>query len=576
MADNRFSAELAFRIARFSAYDKGKEYFADGGVKKIWQEGKTYKAVVQGTRPYRVSLKLNDEDEFEYDCSCPYESDGACKHVVAAILAFAADDKFIGKPLSGKHDENDLVIDGLIAKTTPGQLRAFIKKILIKQAQLFDDFNIFLQGQRQTPVSAIDYKTKFTDRLDQLDLRGLVEEWYRQGEDYYDDQYDYLGSESLSDVVDELMESGEKYEENQNFGEAVKIYQALFEALAEKQKSLTGDNKELSDWFDQEMEKVIGRYIKVLTKTDNGHLKQIGISYLCFLFREPSADDSQNQILNGLKQIIVGRDEAEYALKCLINLKTKRKLSIPESSLLAFLYFLSENWRLFEATSLNNLVENPGLTVDLLKYYQQKGSREKIIEVSGRVLKTLREKQRLTEVEIQIRRFLKNIYSPPEDYYPAMISNLERLFLITGSLKDYRELAGGYQDKAEKLKFWPEMKTYFSRKREIKILFKVFRLENQQEEVLNLMKQYPQAECFPEMIAFCQENFSRECFSVYKQKVEEILKEVKVEKYAEAAYHLKKMQKIGLDKEFNDFINFIKTAYYRRRRLLEELRDNQL
>ena len=43
------------------------------------------------------------------------------------------------------------------------------------------------------------------------------------------------------------------------------------------------------------------------------------------------------------------------------------------------------------------------------------------------------------EIEIEIRRFLKEIYSFQTEYEDA-ISNLERLFLITGSLLDYQEL----------------------------------------------------------------------------------------------------------------------------------------
>src|SRR3989344_7597713 len=97
MLDNLFSDELAFQISRFSSYDKGKEYFEDDCIEKIWQEGNAYKAIVKGAHKYNVSLKCDDEGEFEYICSCPYELDGACKHVVATIFAFASDKEFINK-----------------------------------------------------------------------------------------------------------------------------------------------------------------------------------------------------------------------------------------------------------------------------------------------------------------------------------------------------------------------------------------------------------------------------------------------------------------------------------------------
>lgn len=99
--NNYFSDQLAFSIARFSSYNKGKEYFDDGCVEKIWKEKDEYKAIIRGTHLYQVSLKFEDE-EFIYYCSCPFELDGACKHVVATIFAFASDKKFITQPTPKK------------------------------------------------------------------------------------------------------------------------------------------------------------------------------------------------------------------------------------------------------------------------------------------------------------------------------------------------------------------------------------------------------------------------------------------------------------------------------------------
>jgi uncharacterized Zn finger protein len=120
------------------------------------------------------------------------------------------------------------------------------------------------------------------------------------------------------------------------------------------------------------------------------------------------------------------------------------------------------------------------------------------------------------------------------------------------------------------------IKKHFADEYEVKTVFKVFKLENQRQEVLDLINKYPQAECFPEMIAFVREDFPHECSAVYKKKIEDILKETDVRKYAEAAYHLKRMKEIGLDKEFVDFVNWIKTTYWRRRKLMEELQENNL
>jgi hypothetical protein len=585
MSNVLFSNQLAFNIARFSSYERGKEYFEDGCVEKIWKEGDEYKAIVRGTHPYKVSLQF-DGEELTYSCSCPFELDGICKHVVAAIFAFSSDKKFSIPPMQKKTEKNESIINELISKTTASQQRIFLEKMLKKQPPLVEDLKIFLQGQQSTPTTISDYKTKFRNRLDQLDLKELLQMWYQEGEDYYDDQYDEFTTESLEDVVDEFIEMGEKYEENQNYGEALKIYQAIFEALYEKQKTIHGELSDLSDWFGQEMDKVITFYVKTLAKADNKNLKEIGIKFLCSVFECSSIYIDKEQVLTGLKQVIINKAGAKYALDCL-KFKTKTGLLIEESSLLAFLYLLAEDWKDFENISLKNFKENPRLTLDLLKYYQKNNHKDKIIEIANKALEDLTRKNKdngllyqnqplnYKDIEIEIRRFLKTVYSSSENYQ-MMIDNAEKLFLATGSLSDYKELVKMYKNQSEKENFWIVIKKHFDDEYEIKKIFKVFKLENQKQEILELIKKYPQAECFSEMVAHVREKYPQECFYEYKKKITEILKETDVRKYSEAAYYLKRMKEIGLDKEFTDFISWIKTTYWRRRKLLEELQENQI
>lgn len=571
---NYFSEELAFSVAQHPSFRKGKEYFAEGCVEKIWQEEELYKAIVKGTYLYQVSLKF-DGNELAYTCSCPFEQEGACKHVVAAILAFAIDKKYVVQPARKEIEKDEIIIDNLLSNTTTNQQRLFLERILKKEPQLIEDLRIFLQGQNQTPVTILDYKTRFKCKLDQLDLKELMQMWYQEGEDYYDDQYFDFTTASLEDVVDELVSLGEKYEENENDGEALKIYQATFEALLEKQKTLPKNLSDLSDWFDQEMDKVITFYIKILVKTSDRNLKKIGINFLCFIFQYSSICISKEPLLSGLKQTIISQDEAKYTLEYL-SFGGEGDLSMEESSLLAFLYFLAEDWRNFEKISLGNLKKNPSLALDLLKYYQKNNNRDKIIQTSDQVLGELaKTDEGNKEIEIQIRRFLKNIYSEVGDY-SIMITNLEQLFLVTGELTGYKELVESYHDKSEKEKFWLVIKEHFDDEYKIKTVFKIFKLEDQKQEVLKLIIKYPQGDCFSEMIVFVRDSFPQECFIAYRKKIEEMLKETDVRKYAEAACHLKKMKEIGMDKEFVDFVNWIKTTYWRRRRLMEELQKNKL
>ena len=585
-ADLQFCDSLAYSVAKFSCYGKGKEYFKDGLVEKIWKEGDEYKAIVSGTKTYTVSMRFEDE-ELIHSCTCPYELGGACKHTVAAILAFSKDKKFASaepvKPQAGSKQNPEK----LLSQITNSQLRLFTRKLLVKNPDLVNDLKIFLQGQKQTPVTVEQYKTRFRNQLDELNLPALIQAWYEQGEDYdyYDNGgYDIdSGGEAITDIVDRAIEEAEKYGENNNQGEELKIYQALLEALGEKKQTLKGDEKELEDWFLEEMARVLAKYVETVKKTDNINLKQIGITYLCKILEDLSWEIEPADVSAGLKRIAVSAAEVKIALSALAKTAAKKTLTVPESSLLAHLYFVNEDLERFEEISVANLEVNPNLTLDLLKYYQSRNQKIKILETAKLVLKRIAGKKddidivfynelsiNYLEIETRIRRFLETILTSKEDY-AERIANLEQLFLKTASLADYKTLASRYAKLEEKHRFWEMMKDHFTDSYNVKTVFRVFRFENQKQEILWLIEKYPEADCFPEMVAFTRDEYANACFVVYRKKIEKILEKVDIEKYKEAAYHLRQMKLIGKTEEFNEFLDWIRNTYWRRKRLIEEL-----
>ncbi|MBI4598769.1 hypothetical protein HY734_01065 [Candidatus Uhrbacteria bacterium] len=81
-------------VAAPNSYHKGRSYFADGAVEDIsikrLTSGETVvRGFVQGSDRYRTEFTVStDGDEVtDYDCTCPFDWDGACKHVVALGLA---------------------------------------------------------------------------------------------------------------------------------------------------------------------------------------------------------------------------------------------------------------------------------------------------------------------------------------------------------------------------------------------------------------------------------------------------------------------------------------------------------
>lgn len=70
---------------------RGEAYFEEGAVVGLERRGAKVTAEVQGSRaaPYQVRLGLGAAGIEDAACSCPYDSGGWCKHIVATTLALA-------------------------------------------------------------------------------------------------------------------------------------------------------------------------------------------------------------------------------------------------------------------------------------------------------------------------------------------------------------------------------------------------------------------------------------------------------------------------------------------------------
>jgi uncharacterized Zn finger protein len=79
-------------LAAPEVFKRGVNYWKNGEVLDLALRGGKLTASVMGSEdePYAVSIRLSDGDIETVDCSCPYEGSGACKHIVATLLAYIA------------------------------------------------------------------------------------------------------------------------------------------------------------------------------------------------------------------------------------------------------------------------------------------------------------------------------------------------------------------------------------------------------------------------------------------------------------------------------------------------------
>jgi uncharacterized Zn finger protein len=88
-----FDADRLRALASEPVVRRGIAYFNDHRVLSIgWDQGRLW-AEVEGSQPeapYAVDVALDEDREPLVCCTCPFDLEPGCKHVVAALLAYAA------------------------------------------------------------------------------------------------------------------------------------------------------------------------------------------------------------------------------------------------------------------------------------------------------------------------------------------------------------------------------------------------------------------------------------------------------------------------------------------------------
>jgi len=191
---------LLRRMAGARSFARGEAYFAAGAVRSLRAYDGGVRAVVQGTRRYRVHLWAED-GELGYDCSCPVGHEGEfCKHCVAVVLAWHAGGQ---RPGPGACEEDGSVFG-------EADLRAYLLgldteelvSLLLEQADEDERLHRRLALQAARATSATAPTSAWKDALaEALGTDDFVD--YREACDYA------CGIEEVIETLEDYLRDGE-------------------------------------------------------------------------------------------------------------------------------------------------------------------------------------------------------------------------------------------------------------------------------------------------------------------------------------------------------------------------------
>lgn len=210
-------------ICTAQSLQRGVEYFEEGRVRDLTCTDSEVTATVRGSHDYRTTVDLSAA-QFAPRCSCPYDYDGECKHVVAVLLAVAdRSDELLGDrsdpsdygneaaPASNKPTPK--AIERAIDEADDDTVRTFLSQILAADEHRREQFLAVVD--RPVEKSVAHYRREIEQRFeDATGKRGIVE---------YDTRLDFS----------QYYDRADAYRENNDAEQALKIYRALAETIPE-------------------------------------------------------------------------------------------------------------------------------------------------------------------------------------------------------------------------------------------------------------------------------------------------------------------------------------------------------
>jgi len=211
------------------SFQRGEAYYHEDSVMSLFLRGQNLEAKVAGSEHsgYRVTVELADNYITSVYCTCPYDYDGWCKHIVAVLLAYLNEPNSIEKRLTlvqlldGLDAEKSHQLIQFLAEDNPeliDQVERFVARI--KPVAITSPQEISNQNTPQITVNTKFYSSK---------VREIIRQGIRGCEDGWDYEEDTVSLEIL-----ELIKDAEDLVEKEEFHNAIAVLKAITAACASK------------------------------------------------------------------------------------------------------------------------------------------------------------------------------------------------------------------------------------------------------------------------------------------------------------------------------------------------------
>lgn len=200
---------------------RGEDYYLGGNVANAVLRGNMVQATVYGSQvePYDVTLPFTDAGLAPtVFCTCPYDSGGWCKHIVATLLLCLREPGRI---------ERGETLEDLLSRLNDAQIYELIEHLVDREPSLISAIELYVNSNA---ISAPANKLTTTHRRSAIDpapFRRQVREIFRQAQDYCEYEYGYDEADPITEEILELIQQAQEFSEQGDGKNALVILEAI-------------------------------------------------------------------------------------------------------------------------------------------------------------------------------------------------------------------------------------------------------------------------------------------------------------------------------------------------------------
>jgi uncharacterized Zn finger protein len=199
------------------SFHRGEDYLDSGAVGVLTLRGNTLQAEVEGNsaEPYVVTLEIDRGGITFADCTCPYDYDGWCKHIVAtALMTIQQPDTLEERP----------TLERLLDRLDPVQTQRLVQSLVQDNPQLVeavDRFVSLLAGPASQPHSG---KQPRRTTVDPAPIRSQVRQILRDGVRHVEEGYE---EDPIAEELQELIDRAQDFSKQEDGNNAIVILEAI-------------------------------------------------------------------------------------------------------------------------------------------------------------------------------------------------------------------------------------------------------------------------------------------------------------------------------------------------------------